>query len=93
MAKFYTSYMSEQKECDWLTEYAIINTSEYDEIEHYLISKNRSIKGISESNIYQVYCMTFYPIETLIERKKKIQREIEKEIENIENNFQKLLDK
>lgn len=83
-SRFFSSYGSELEKYDSFTHIIYIAPDEFVKMKAYLSKRMRDIKGFSESNIYYLYCMTFYPIEEKIERERKNVKRIEEKIKELE---------
>lgn len=83
MAKYYHNNQ-EQNDLDWLTDYIYISYAEYEAEKEKMIKKNRTLKGISPSNVYVLHNMCFSPIETLIEQKKNDEKNARNERKKLE---------
>jgi len=62
----------------------LVRNNEDDERKRLKETKHRDISGVSDTNIYALYNMTFYPIEVLIERKLNTEKDYRKEREKLE---------
>lgn len=87
--KFYCSYGTEIKKYDGFVHLIKVDPSEFTEVKNYISKRNRNFKGESESNIYFLRNMTFYPIEEETNRIKENIKHLEKEL----NNLQKIIKK
>ena len=87
--KFYYSYGTEAEKYDGFVQLIKTDSSEFEEVKAYISKRNRDFKGESESNIYFLRNMTFYPIEEETSRIKENIKHLKKEL----NNLQKIIKK
>ena len=83
-SRFFSVYGSELEKYDTFAHVIYIDPDEFSKMQAYLRTQMRDIKGLSESNVYYLYCMTFYPIERQIEKEKEQIKRAEKNIKELE---------
>lgn len=92
-SRFFSSYGSELGKYDWCTHIIYIAPDEFEKMNAYLRTQMREIRGLSESNIYYLYNMTFYPIEKQIEKEKNKIKIIEEKIKELEEAQKRIIKK
>lgn len=92
-SRFFSSYGSELEKYDWGTQIIYIVPDEFEKMKAYLRTQMRDIKGSSDSNIYYLYNMTFYPIESQIEKEREKIKKAEKNIKELEEAQERIIRK
>ena len=82
-SRFFSSYGTQKEKYDSFTGVIYIAPDELEKMRAYLRTRSRSIKGVSPSNIYCLYCMTFYPIEDQIKKEMNVIARAKKNIKDL----------